>query len=396
MKDEYKTKKQLINELTKLRQRITELEGSKVELKRAEEALQRQREELQIILDSVPAMIFYKDKENRFVRVNKAFVETIKMPKEKIEGSTCFELFPNQAENYWRIDKEVIASGYPKRNIIEQFEIAEGTKWFLKDKIPYRNENGDIIGVIGFSIDITERKKAKEKLLIYQDQLRTLASKLLLTEELERRRIANYIHDAIGHSLAITKIKLGAFRESLSSQNLSKDLEEIRDLVEQMIHKTRELTFEISPPVLYELGFESAVEWLLEEVRKESGIMTDLEVDKLSKPLDNDISILLYQTVRELLVNIAKHAHAHKAKISIRRNDSNIQVEVEDDGVGFDASNHTFQIGENLGFGLFSIRERLNHIGGYLKIESKLRHGTKVTLVAPLKHERRTIREEMI
>jgi len=135
------------------------------ERKRAEEALQRQREELQIILDSVPALIFYKDKENRFIRVNRICAERLGRPKEKLEGKSCFEIFPpDQAEDYWRDDKEVMASGHPKRNIIEPVETSEGIRWVQTDKIPYRDEKGNIIGVIGFAVDVTERKRAEEAL----------------------------------------------------------------------------------------------------------------------------------------------------------------------------------------------------------------------------------------
>jgi len=390
MKDEYKTKKQLINELMKLRQRITELEGSKIELKRAQEALQRQREELQIILDSVPAMIFYKDKENRFVRVNKAFVETIKMPKERIEGNTCFELFPNQAEVYWKTDKEVIASGCPKRKIIEQFETAEGKKWFLKDKIPYRNEEGDIVGLIGFSIDITERMRAKEKLLSYQDQLRTLTSKLSLTEERERRSIATELHDRIGHALAITRIKLESLKESASSTSLGKALDEIFDLIQQMIQDTRLLTYEISPPILYELGLEAAIEWLVERIQEQHGILTEFEDDRQPKPMYNDIRVLLFKAVRELLINVAKHAHARSAKVSIQKNNNSIQIDVKDNGVGFNVSALNSHLEKTFGFGLFNIRERLDHLGGHIEIVSKPGRGTWITMVAPLKHEEET------
>jgi len=135
------------------------------ERKRAEEALQRQREELQIILDSVPALIFYKDKENRFIRVNRICAERLGRPKEKLEGKSCFEIFPpDQAEDYWGDDKEVMASGHPKRNIIEPVETSEGIRWVQTDKIPYRDEKGNIIGVIGFAVDVTERKRAEEAL----------------------------------------------------------------------------------------------------------------------------------------------------------------------------------------------------------------------------------------
>jgi PAS domain S-box-containing protein len=126
--------------------------------------LQKNQEELQIIMDSSPIMIFYKDRENRFIRVNKALAEATGLPKEAIEGKTILEIFPNQAKNYWEDDKEVIASGKPKIGIIESISAATETRWFQTDKIPYRDKEGVIIGVVGFAIDITKRKRMEEAL----------------------------------------------------------------------------------------------------------------------------------------------------------------------------------------------------------------------------------------
>jgi len=120
------------------------------ERKRAEQKLQRQQKEQQLILDTVPALIFYKDMENRLVRVNDAFAKAMGMAKEQLEGKSCFEVCSAQvAEGYWEDDKEVIASGEPKRGIIEPFETAEGTKWVQTDKIPFEDEEGKVTGIIG-------------------------------------------------------------------------------------------------------------------------------------------------------------------------------------------------------------------------------------------------------
>ncbi len=130
------------------------------ERKQAEAALLRQQRDLQVILDSVPAMIFYKDKEDRFVRINQAMTEVTGLSKEAIEGKTTPELFPSHAKDYWKDDREVITTGTPKRHIYETLETPRGLRWMQTDKIPYRDARGNVIGVIGFSIDITQRMAA--------------------------------------------------------------------------------------------------------------------------------------------------------------------------------------------------------------------------------------------
>ena len=136
------------------------------EKRRAAEALASQRKELQLILDASPTLIFYKDRENRFLRVNRAFAEITGTPKQEIEGKSLFDLYPRQrAEAYWKDDQEVIASGSPKFGIIERLESRAGERWVQTDKIPCRDAHGNIVGVIGFSVDITERRQAEERLV---------------------------------------------------------------------------------------------------------------------------------------------------------------------------------------------------------------------------------------
>jgi PAS domain S-box-containing protein len=136
------------------------------ERKNIEERLLRLQEEQQIILDSIPAWVFYKDKENRFIRVNNAFTKVMEMSRKQIEGKSCFDFYPKeQAEAFLSDDLAVIDSGKPKRNIIESMDSPKGTVWVQTDKIPYRDAQGKIIGIIGFTLDITERKKAENEII---------------------------------------------------------------------------------------------------------------------------------------------------------------------------------------------------------------------------------------
>lgn len=133
------------------------------ERKKDEETILSLNEQQRVILDSSPIMIFYKDRENRFVRVNEALAKAVGLPKEEIEGKNMWEIYDNEsADYYWRDDKEVMSSGTPKLNIVEQMRNSSGTMWVQTDKIPYRSSTGDIIGIVGFSRDITARKKAEE------------------------------------------------------------------------------------------------------------------------------------------------------------------------------------------------------------------------------------------
>jgi PAS domain S-box-containing protein len=232
--------------------------------------------------------------------------------------------------------------------------------------------------------DITERKRTEARLHDYQQQLRRLASEISLAEEKERRRIASQLHDGAIQNLALAKIKLGEFERDLEPKRRGATLDEIRELLDLSIQDARSLIFELSPPVLYELGLEAAVEWLGEQFQARYGITCRVETDQDGAPLIVDIEVILFQVLRELLVNVVKHANATRVDIVHRRLGDRLFLQVRDDGDGFDAAAVVTGSGGG-GFGLFNIRERLQLLGATLEIESGT--GTTVTVTAPLAAE---------
>lgn len=234
-----------------------------------------------------------------------------------------------------------------------------------------------------------DRKKAEKRFLDYQRQLRSLASELSLTEESDRHRIATGLHDKIVQPLIVSKMELDMLRKSVSSKERHEVLSKICHSLGETIQSTRSLTLDLSSPVLHELGFEAAVaEWLVEQIQKEYSVISEFKDDGQPKPLDNDIRAVLFRDVRELLLNVVRHAHTHNVKVSVRKVGNQICVSVEDDGIGFDPDKVLAMDGKMAGFGLFSIRERLKELGGHLQIDSQPGKGTKVMIMAPLKQEK--------
>ena len=240
------------------------------------------------------------------------------------------------------------------------------------------------------------RKRARQALLDARDelelrvkerteQLRSLASELSLTEERERRAIAANLHDCIGQTLAMAKIKIRELSQAQASQSPARELAELAGLIEEAIQFTRSLTFELSSPILYELGFEAAVEALAEQVQKKHGIVVTVDDGGGAKPLADEVKVILFKAVRELLTNAVKHSQARRIKIAVRKAGHAIEVRVEDDGVGFEAAQTAVAVGKPGGFGLFSIREGLRHCGGEFVIRSQPNRGAKAELRAPLR-----------
>lgn len=233
-----------------------------------------------------------------------------------------------------------------------------------------------------------ERKRAEQRSREYQDQLKSLASELTLTEERERHRIASELHDHVSEFLVSSKIKLDALRQSISGRELSKALDDICNYLSKALMETKLLASDLSSPVLYLLGFEkAAAEWLSEEIGKKHRIETEFEDDGQPKPLNDDIQVLLFRFLRELLTNVVTHAKAKKIKVALRKVSSQIQVCVEDNGIGFNPVETLSMLGKSDKIGLFGIKEELQHIGGHLEIESAPGCGCKVTIFTPLKQE---------
>jgi signal transduction histidine kinase len=206
-----------------------------------------------------------------------------------------------------------------------------------------------------------------------------------MAEQQERLRIAAELHDGIAQSLAMTNMKLSAIRKMSLPGDAAAQLEELKRLLEETIRSTRSLSFDLSPPVLHDLGLEAALEWLTERVEQEHDIKVEFEDDRKDKPLDENLRNVLFTMVRELVINVIKHSKAKQAKISVIREGKQIQIEVQDQGRGFEVSTSVHEPDREGGYGLFSIRERLRHFGGTLSIRSHPGSGTCVRITAPLR-----------
>jgi len=243
-----------------------------------------------------------------------------------------------------------------------------------------------VVIVVLLTGNILRRLRAEKKLLDYQAKLKSLTSELSLAEEHERRRIAIELHDCINQSLVISKVNLEQLRQSTSSNAaVSESLNEICSLLGRIIQDIRSLTFDLSSPILYELGFEAAVsEWIDEQIRQGYGIETEFQDDGRPKVLDEDLKVILFRSVKELLFNVVKHAKASKVSVLTRKVNGRIHISVQDDGVGFKASKLHSVTAKTGGFGLFSIKEQLEQAGGTLHIDTGPGRGTTVTMIAPV------------
>jgi PAS domain S-box-containing protein len=357
------------------------------ERKKAEEKLRLIESAIQQAGDAVVITMANPGRSSsRIVYVNPAFTKMTGYSAEEVTGK--LSLLQGPLTDSTQLKK--LEAGTSQNKVFYLETVAtrkDGTQFNMEWQItPLRDERGKVTHFVSVQRDITERKKTEEQFHAYQEQLRLLASELLLAEERERRRIAMDLHDNIGQMLALTRIKLGVLRNTLSGNAHEDAVGGIVELIDQSISYTKSLSFELSPPLLYDIGIEATIEWLAEQMQKQHYILFYCDNDGSPKPLKRDVSILLFQTVRELFMNIVKHSQAHQVNVVISRVADDIKIVIEDDGIGFDAS----KIDTDLTFGFFSIRERLKYLGGALSIDTGPGRGTRVTVTSPLDRKENT------
>jgi PAS domain S-box-containing protein len=324
--------------------------GLAVERKRAEERVRSQREELQVILDSVPAYISYKDKEGRHIRVNRALAEATGIPQGRWVGRTTLDLFPETPEECRDNDAEVIATGQPKTNIVEPLETPAGTRWALTDKIPYRDKDGNVVGVIGLSVDTTERMKAEEALQRKEEELRQ-AQKMEAIGRLAGG-IAHDFNNLLTAMSGYTELMLGEVGED---DPMHADLVAVKKAAGQAASLTRQLlAFSRRQPLQLAVAdlnllVDGTKEILRRLIGEDISVVTELDPELSRVNVDHS---QIEQVILNLAVN-ARDAMPEGGSISVRTENVEIDehqaelnpdaragrfvcLSVQDTGVGMD------------------------------------------------------------
>ena len=500
--------------------------------RQAEHALRKNHELLESIIEGTSDVIFVKDREGRHVRVNSGFTNAVGLAVEDVVGKTDEELFPEETARNLKVhDAQVLATG-AARSFEETLQLETGPRLYHTTKAPYRDGEGNVLGIIGFARDITERKKAEEelrtlnetleqrvamrtrllqsildsmgdgvivadskghllvwnpaasrlvgkppessspedwierlgillpdgtapdlsrdlplwralrgesvdgaelmvdapdskakrwlsvtsrplrdttgklgggvsilrdvtegrlaeqKLSEYQRQLRQLASELTLSEQRERRRLAQLLHDHVQQLLAAAKLSLTTLEARTQDPESLPRIRQIDELLDQSVAATRSLSVELSPPVLYEAGLARALQWLVKHKQQKYGLLVDVSIESDVDVVAYEVRAVLFQAVRELLFNVHKHAQVNAASVNLRHVGDMVEIVVADEGVGFDSQERGMEYPSE-GLGLFSIRERLELMGGGLEVSSEPGRGTRAVLRAPVEPVRK-------
>lgn len=359
---------------------ITERRRQEQALRESDERLRESEHVYRTLFENAPVGIGLSNWEGRVLATNDAMRDMMGYTEAEMRQLSLVDAYATPQE------RERLMEAVRRHGGVRDHE----AKMVRKDRTPFIasfsitpvNVGGDEV-FLTISEDITDRKQAELELLAYQEQLRSLSSELALVEDRERRRIATSLHDDLGQALSVARIRLGELRDVAAAGNCSDAYEQVRGLLGEAIEKVRTLTFDLGSPVLHTLGLEAAVEQLAEQLVEKHGTAVSVENSQRPLLLGDDIRIMLFQIVRELFRNIGKHANATHVTVTFEESDGFVRVTIEDDGSGFDSGAHLSQA-RGGGFGLFSIHERMNHVGGSFEIRSEPGRGTRAIVTAPV------------
>jgi PAS domain S-box-containing protein len=338
------------------------------------------------LLEGVDLLAFCLDREKRVTFCNDYLLSLTGYGREEVIGKDWFETFcpADVRDDLASRCAQYVEQGHLPRKVLTEIMTASGERRQINcyGTLLY-DESGQCVGTASIAEDVTDRLFMQRDLMASQKKLSELSAELSLAEQRERRRLATELHDHISQNMAFAKMKLGALAKSGLSEVQSALLRSVSESMDEAIKMSRSLIMQLSPPVLYEVGFEAAVATFCEQFGAEHAVEIDLQDDGRQKPLAEPVKVTLFQLVRELLINVAKHARAKRVKIIIVREDGMIRIAVRDDGVGFDMTALNLAA-EKSGFGLFNVRQRIELLGGDFTMYSEPGGGTEVVFRAPL------------
>ncbi|MFN0007893.1 MAG: PAS domain-containing protein [Planctomycetota bacterium] len=332
---------------------------------------------LREILVRTDEAFFAKDRDGRYVVINRKGAAMLGRPVEEILGQNDLALLePQTAAQVMAVDREIMRTGTSQTSE-SAFDVAGLPVTMLVIKAAWYDPPGVLRGVIGTARDVSERKRLDHGAEGRQERLRSLASEIVVTEERLRQTLAADLQNGLGQDIALAMMKLSALR-TVSSLEMSDPLAKIERLMEQADRSLRSITFRISPPALHDLGLVPALQWLAEDIGGRFDLDTRIEDEATPAVTDDRMRVMLFRAVRELLMNTATHARAHAACVHLDSVPGSFRIAVADDGAGFDPAR--VELG---GYGLFGIGEQLKHVGGNMKVDSAPGRGTTVTLTVP-------------
>lgn len=353
---------------------------------RIRESLKQSEEKYRAIFENTGTATLIIEEDTTISLVNKKFEQLTGLSKSEVENKISWTQLID-AEHLKKMIKYHKQRRKSNVNVPNCYE----TKIFDKNGEPHHIfSTVDMIpnstkSVASF-LDITNLKKAKIKIEKQKKMLHKLNSKILKTQEEERRNISRDLHDDLGQHLTAISINLAAIKNNIKENDNPTTMERLEDSlksVDVISKRIHDMVHELRPAILDDLGLIKTIKWYIKQFRRRTGISVSLNISDFKKRLDPELEIALYRIIQEALNNVAKHAEAGKVDITIIKDIHKLKILIKDNGKGFDSTLLNTNPLENSGMGIPGMRERLLGVNGKLKIDSKHGFGTKLIIIIP-------------
>jgi PAS domain S-box-containing protein len=379
---------------SRVAERTAELEAANRSLRESREQARRQLAEIETIYRSARVGLCVLDRELRYRRVNDLMAAINGVPAADHVCRTVREVIPGLADAVEGLAATVFSTGQPLVDVEIHGRVSpDGPVRFWREQwMPLVDETGAVAGINVAAEEITDRRRAEEKLKELNralqaraDQLSALTLELTRTEDRERRRLAGVIHDHVQQLLVGARFALeGLAGPAGAGPAVKERLGQVQEALDECVSAVRSLTAELAPPILYRAGLNHGLAWLVRWMGEKHGLAIELSAEEKPDALCPDLRVLAFQAVRELLFNVVKHAGVRRAALrSWQRPDGTLELVVADEGCGFDRAALEARLAVGGCFGLFSVRERLAAVGASLEIDGAPGRGSRMTLVFP-------------
>ena len=359
----------------------------------AESELQGQSQMLEGFFQHTITPLAFLDRAFNFVRVNRAFAQAAGHPPDYFTGRNYFVLLPGDSDR--AIFEHVVRTGEPyfeqARPFTDPDRPEHPVSYWDWQLTPLLDAAGRVQSLVLNCADVTQRQKAYSELEHRAQQLQKLARELSETEDRERQRLAEILHDDLQQTLAAAKFHRRPAEEEGPGRTRRSRLSptEIDHMLRDAIDKSRSLSHELSPALLHCGDFTETLEWLADKVQAQHGLTVRVQTHGGLGATSDAIKAFLYRATQELLFNVIKHAQTGEAAIRVRRLGRCISLSVSDEGRGFDPQN----LKETNGFGLLSLRERAEVLGGHMRIKSTAGKGSTFQITVPDDPETEAVRK---
>jgi PAS domain S-box-containing protein len=358
---------------------VAELEARITQLKRADQALRESEERYRELFENARDAIYVHDLHGKYISVNRAAEALSGYSREEIMGRSFTEFVSH--ENLKQIRECLLTKLETEGETTYEVEVIakDGRRVPVEVSSRAIYENGAIIGVQGTARDISERKQA-------QDTLRMFSRQLIEAQEDERRRIARDLHDQIGQALTAVKMNLYTVQRFCNAPEAAHCLKDNIDAVDEALRLVRDLSVDLRPPLLDDLGLPTALCWYVDRYEKRAGVTTEvvIELPNQNERFSRELETACFRIAQEALTNVARHARASHVLLQLTRTATELQMIVRDDGAGFDPAALRKHARRVATLGLVGMQERAHAAGGSVEISSKLAKGTEVRFSVPV------------